>query len=93
MSTIDDHSRTFPDEVIALVELGPDSADEANAFLKSILNRFSTTPRSESVGEALQLLGTAVGKQSKSLSLSRSRKASLTVTRGMAGAFPSNRPT
>ncbi|KAF3049746.1 hypothetical protein E8E11_004561 [Didymella keratinophila] len=63
MSPIDDRSRTLADEVTALVELGPDSSDEVNAPLKSLLNKFSTTPRSESVGEALQLLGTAVGTQ------------------------------
>jgi len=91
MSTIDDRSRTLADEVTALVKLGPDSSDEVNAPLKSLLNKFSATPRSESVGEALQLLGTAVGTQSKNHS--RNWEVYLTVTRGMAGAFPRNRPT
>ena len=68
MSTIDEHSR-LPDEVLELIELGPDSSDETHASLKSLLDKFSSTPRSESVGEALQLLGTAVGKQRTRLSI------------------------
>jgi hypothetical protein len=56
--------------------LGPGSSDESKASLKSLLNKFSANPRSEAVGEALQLLGTAVGKQSKN-SLSKSKSLSV----------------
>lgn len=91
MSPLDDHSRTLLDEVAALVELRADNTDEVNESLKSILNKFSITPHSDSVGEALQLLGTAVGKRSNNLS--SGQKISLTVNRNMAGPFPRNRVT
>lgn len=68
MSTIEDHYRTLPDEVTQLVNVRPNNSDEVYASLKSLLKKFSATPHNESVGEALQLLGTAVGKQSKHLS-------------------------
>ncbi|KAF1932857.1 ARM repeat-containing protein [Didymella exigua CBS 183.55] len=63
MTTDSGHETTLPDEVIALLELGPERSDDVNASLKTLLNKFTTSPRSEPVGEALQVLGTAVGRQ------------------------------
>ncbi|KAJ4317160.1 hypothetical protein N0V94_005096 [Neodidymelliopsis sp. IMI 364377] len=63
MSTNEEHIANLPDEVTALLSLGPDSSEEAVSRLKSLPGKFTSTSHTKSVEEALQLLGTAVGKQ------------------------------
>lgn len=55
---------TLPDEVTTLISLGPDDPETAVASLRTLLDKLTTTSRTESLEEGLQLLGTAVGKQS-----------------------------
>ncbi|KAJ4985665.1 GTP-binding protein [Stagonosporopsis vannaccii] len=62
-TTNGEHARTLPDEISALIDLGPDASDNVVASLKALYNRFTTTPDSEPSEQALQLLGTAVGTQ------------------------------
>lgn len=66
MTTTDGElTRNLPDEVSALISLGPDASGDVVASLKALYNRFTTTPDSEPSEQALQLLGTAVGTQSR----------------------------
>lgn len=69
MSMKGEHERTLPDEVSALIRLGAGGPDDVDAALKVLLKKFTATSHSEQVEEALQLLGTAVGKQSRHTSL------------------------
>ena len=69
MSTNGEHGSTLPDEVSALASLGPDASDGVIASLKALLNKFTTTPDSEPSEQALQLLGTVVGQQSRHVRL------------------------
>lgn len=68
MSASSDHDGTLPDGLRSLLERGPGSSD-AVATLKRLLDELTTTPHTSSVEEALQLLGTAVGKQSRQYQL------------------------
>ncbi|KZM27058.1 hypothetical protein ST47_g1837 [Ascochyta rabiei] len=63
MSTNGEHHTALPDEVAALVELGPDGANSVVSSLKTLLDKFTNTSHTEPAEEGLQLLGTAVGKQ------------------------------
>ncbi len=58
-----DASLTLPDEVRAWLDHHPDGSDDVGS-LKTLPERFETTLETDLVEEALQLLGTAVGKQS-----------------------------
>ncbi|KAF2633755.1 ARM repeat-containing protein, partial [Macroventuria anomochaeta] len=63
MSTNGEFWGTLPDEVTALISLGPDGSKAVDASLRTLVNKITTTSHTESTEEALQLLGTAVGKQ------------------------------
>ncbi|KAF9697438.1 hypothetical protein EKO04_004756 [Ascochyta lentis] len=63
MSTNGEHHTTLPNEVAALVNLGPDGAENVVSSLKTLVDKFTTTSHTEPAEEGLQLLGTAVGKQ------------------------------
>jgi hypothetical protein len=65
MSTNEEHSTDLPDEVTELLSLGSDGSEEAISRLRSLPDKFTSTSHTKSVQEALQLLGTAVGKQSR----------------------------
>ncbi|KAH6616627.1 GTP binding protein-like protein [Boeremia exigua] len=63
MTTNEEPGRTLPEEVSALLSMGPDASVDVIASLKTLHNRFTTTPDSEPSEQALQQLGTAAGKQ------------------------------
>lgn len=65
MSTNGEHLTNLSDEVATLLDLGPDGSDDVTTSLKILLDKFTPTFHTESAEKALQLLGTAVGKQSR----------------------------
>lgn len=64
MSANAEYGSTLPDEVSGIIGSGPDALNVV-ATLRTLLDRFSTPPDSNSSEQALQLLGTAVGSQSQ----------------------------
>lgn len=60
-----EQSTPLSDEVSALISRGPDASGDVIASLKLLYSRFTTTPNSGPSEQALQLLGTAVGTQSR----------------------------
>ena len=65
MSTNGELGGTLLDLVTTLISLDPDGSKAVDASLRTLVNKITTTPHTESTEEALQLLGTAVGKQSR----------------------------
>jgi len=64
-TTNGEHTANLPDEVSALISLGPGASGDVVASLKALYNKLTTTPNSEPSEQALQLLGTAVGTESR----------------------------
>jgi hypothetical protein len=65
MSKNGERITALPDEVKKLISLGSDGSDDVVTVLKTLPDKFETTSNTESVEEALQLLGTTVGQQSR----------------------------
>lgn len=65
MSVITENGTTLADEASALIGTGHDTLDDAVISLKTLLDKFTIAPDSNSTEQALQLLGTAVGRQSQ----------------------------
>ena len=65
MNTSGEHLTNLSDEAAILLDLGPGGSDDVVASLKTLLDKLTATSHIESVEKTLQLLGTAVGKQSR----------------------------
>lgn len=65
MNTSREHLTSLSDEAATLLDLGPGGSDDMAASLKALLDKLTTTSHTESAEKALQLLGTAVGTQSR----------------------------
>lgn len=65
MSTSTESQTLLSNEVLELMNHGSTNLEEAGHTLKMLLDRIRAAPHTKPIEESLQLLGTAVGKQSR----------------------------